>query len=180
MQFLLSSVSHTVARSALLAAITLFLVPVVFGQTNDDQQVDEPVAAAERPKEPAAPTNAAPLVGDLKGVKLGMTADEVKKVLGSSDSSDANGMYFDLKNGESLQLQLGHDKKVNMIAMMYSGKDANAPDITAVFGPDAKAEPDASGRVYKLVKYPTAGYLLTYSHITAGDTPITTITITKL
>jgi hypothetical protein len=180
MQFLINSVSHTAARSALLGAILLFLVPAVFGQTNDDQQVNEPVAAAERPKEPAAPAKAAPLVSDLKGVKLGMTADEVKKVLGSSDSSDATGMYFDLKNGESLQLQLGPDKRVYMIAMMYSGKDADTPDITAVFGPDAKAEPDAGGRVYKLVKYPSAGYVLMYSHIKAGDTPMTTITMTKL
>jgi hypothetical protein len=46
-----------------------------------------------------------------------------------------------------------------------------------VFGEDFETKPD--GSKHKLVRYPKAGYWVSYSR-TAGDTPIVTITIQKL
>jgi hypothetical protein len=46
-----------------------------------------------------------------------------------------------------------------------------------VFGSDFETKPD--GSKYKLVRYPKAGYWVSYSK-TAGDTPIITVTIQKL
>ncbi len=46
-----------------------------------------------------------------------------------------------------------------------------------VFGADVEAKPD--GSKYKLVRYPKAGYWVSYSR-TAGDTPIITVTIQQI
>jgi hypothetical protein len=46
-----------------------------------------------------------------------------------------------------------------------------------VSGADIDTKPD--GSKYRLVRYPKAGYWVSYSR-TAGDTPIVTVTIQKL
>ena len=46
-----------------------------------------------------------------------------------------------------------------------------------VFGADVETKAD--GSKYKLVRYPKAGYWISYSR-TAGDTPIITVTLQKL
>ena len=180
MKILFNMVSHKAARLAVLLAFTIVFAPAAFAQTHEDTQVSEPVAAVEKPKTPAVPGALVPVVADLRGISLGMTADEVKKALGSPDTEDATGMYFELKNGESVQLRLDADKKVSMIAAMYTGKNAKAPEFTAVFGPEAKIEPGENGRLYKLVRYPASGYWVAYSRINTGDSAMTTVTMTKL
>ncbi|MEP7213233.1 MAG: hypothetical protein ABI791_09170 [Acidobacteriota bacterium] len=180
MKILFNIVSQKAARLAVLFAFVVVLVPAAFAQAHEDQQVTEPVAAVEKPKTPAVPGALVPAVNDLKGISLGMTANEVKKTLGDPDTADATGMYFELKNGESLQLRLNAEKKVSMIAAMYTGKNAKAPEFTAVFGPDVKIEPGENGRLYKLVRYPASGYWVAYSRINSGDSAMTTVTMTKM
>ena len=180
MKVLIDNITRNTARRIAVTAFALLVAGSAIGQTAE-QPVTEPVAAALKPK--AAPVKngaAAPMVADLKGVKIGMTADEVEKVLGDADSKDATSLYFDLKNGESMQMQLGADKKVTMMAAIYTGSNAKAPEITAVLGPDAAAEPGEDGRIYKLVRYPDAGYWVAYSRINASGNPMTTVTITKI
>ncbi|HMJ09488.1 MAG TPA: hypothetical protein VK468_10810 [Pyrinomonadaceae bacterium] len=171
---------NNVSRIVLVSAFSLLLVSAAIGQSHDDQQVSETVAAAAKAKTPAVAGAPVPVVSDVKGISIGMTADEVKKALGDPQLDDATSMYFELKNGESLQLQLGDDKKVTVISAMYSGKDAKAPEITAILGPDVKAEPGENGRIYKLVRYPSAGFWIAYSRINSGSSPITSVTIQKL
>ena len=178
MKLLIYKIIRTGARTFAATGFALLIAGSAIGQTAE-QQITEPVAARQ-PKSASVRNPSAPMVADLKGVKIGMTADEVEKVLGNADSKDATSMYFDLKNGESMQMQLDADKKVSMMAAIYTGSNAKAPEMTAVLGPDAAMEPGEDGRIYKLVRYPAAGYWVAYSRINAGGNPMTTVTITKM
>jgi hypothetical protein len=61
------------------------------------------------------------------------------------------------------------------VDFMNGAKEIISPQ--QVFG--AEIEAKADGSKYRLVRYPKAGYWVSYSR-TAGDTPIITVTIQKL
>ena len=63
------------------------------------------------------------------------------------------------------------------LALIYMDAGANAPTAKAVMGTDIEAKPD--GSLYKLVRYPKAGYWVSYSR-TAGDAPIVSVTMQKI
>lgn len=134
--------------------------------------------------ESATPQTAATIVPtpvwqNYQGVKIGTTADEVRDKLGKPKISDKDGYYYEINDDESAQIRLDADKKVRVISITYSSKNANAPEFAAVFDKDVIVEPAADGRIYKLVRYPTAGFWVAYNR-TAGDKPIITVTVQKM
>jgi hypothetical protein len=120
-----------------------------------------------------------PLIHDLLGVTIGMTAADIKKKLGKPASADATGMYFQ-KDGPDVQLQLGSDGKAEMIALMYSAGDKGAPELAQVLGPDYKPDPPQNGRIYEALRYPAAGYSIRYSRSRVGDGNMTIITMERI
>ena len=76
------------------------------------------------------------------------------------------------------QIRLNKDKKVRLISITYTNDNKNAPKFEYVFGTSVKAEPGADGMIYKLVRYPEAGYWVAYSR-TAGEKPSVTVTMQK-
>jgi hypothetical protein len=54
---------------------------------------------------------------------------------------------------------------------------ADVPTAKGVFG--AEVEPKADGSIYRMVRYPKAGYWLSYNR-TSGSSPLTTVTLQKL
>jgi len=122
-----------------------------------------------------------PAIDDIDGITIGMTADQVKEKLGKPDSGDeTSGMYYTMSNGESMQLAFDTDKKVKMVAMMYSGKGVKAPEPTEVFGPQGTITPGADGRIYKMVRYPSAGFWVAYSRLDLDAGPMITVTMQKM
>ena len=117
-----------------------------------------------------------PVFHEYRGVKIGWVADEVRKKLGSpANKGDEQDFYV---FGEKETCQVLYDKgQVTAISVdfMNGAKEAITPQ--QVFGSDFDANPD--GSKYKLVRYPKAGYWVSYSR-TAGDTPIITVTIQRL
>ena len=116
-----------------------------------------------------------PVFHDYRGVKIGWLADEVRKKLGSpANKGDEQDFYM---FGEKETAQVLYDKgQVTAISVdfMNGAKEIITPQ--QVFGTDIDAKPD--GSKYKLVRYPKAGYWVSYSR-TAGDSPIITVTIQK-
>jgi hypothetical protein len=51
------------------------------------------------------------------------------------------------------------------------------PTCKQVFGSEAEAKAD--GSVYKMVRFPKAGYWLSYSR-TSGNSPMTSVTLQKI
>ena len=134
------------------------------------------VTQAQTPKKAlAANPDDNPVFNDYRGVKIGWLADEVRKKLGSpANKGDEQDFYM---FGEKETCQVLYDKgQVTAISVdfMNGAKEVITPQ--QVFGADFDAKPD--GSKYKLVRYPKAGYWVSYSR-TAGESPIITVTIQK-
>ena len=143
------------------------------GQTTDNvAQSDAPKAATENNKAVLMP-----VLTNYKEIKIGMAADEVKERLGKAKVEDKDGFYYEISDDESAQILLDADKKVRFISVMYSGE--NSPKFEDVFGKETAVETQPDGRIYKLIRYPEAGYWVAYSR-TAGDKPTVTVTMQKL
>lgn len=149
----------------LLAVITLTVAGVSLAQ-------------AQTARKPASTPDDDPVFLDYRGVKIGWVADEVRKKLGNpANKGDEQDFYM---FGEKETCQILYDKatsKVTAISVdfMSGAREVITPE--QVFGSDFETKPD--GSKYKLVRYPKAGYWVSYSR-TAGDTPIITVTIQKL
>ena len=118
-----------------------------------------------------------PVFLEYRGIQIGWVADEVRKKLGvPADKGDEQDFYV---FGEKETCQVLYDKatrKVTAISIDFMNGASSPITPEQVFGSDIETKPD--GSKYKLVRYPKAGYWVSYSR-TAGDTPIVTITMQK-
>lgn len=126
----------------------------------------------------AAPAPEVKRIGYMyKGIGIGMLADEVRKILGEpKDKSDPQDLFV-FSEDESAQFIYGPDKKITAIMITFSGKLSGAPTARDVFGEDVPAKPD--GGVFKMVRYPKAGYWISYNKI-VGDDSMVSIAMQKL
>ena len=151
---------HPHRRLCLLAL--LFLAPLALAPAAIRQQTD-------------AGKNEEPAYKDYKGVQIGMTADEARKKLGDpADKGDKQDFYV-FSDDETAQVFYDAEKKVSALAVVYTG-GKNVPTAQAVFGKAVAPRPD--GSQYLRVQYPKTGYWVSYSR-TAGDTPVTSVTMQK-
>jgi hypothetical protein len=135
------------------------------------------------PAAPAAQTvqkddkEAEPAFREYKGIKIGMPADAVRKLLGNpADKGDAQDFYT---FGETETAQVFYDdtRNVSAISVNYFGNVTKAPTAKVVLGAEADARPD--GSLYKRIQYPKAGYWVSYNR-TAGDSPMITVAVQKI
>lgn len=118
-----------------------------------------------------------PLDSVYKEVKIGSGADEVRKLLGKATIDDKDGFFYEM-DSEMVQIRLDDEGKVRLIAVTYSSESPNVPKYANIFGAEPEvAKPD--GSIYKLVRYPEAGYWIAYSK-TAGEKPSVIVTMQKL
>ena len=136
------------------------------------------VSLAQTTRKPTGTREDDPVFLDYRGVKIGWLADEVRKKLGDPANKGEEQDYY--RFGENEACQILYDKatsKVTAISVDFMNGAREVITPQQVFGSDFEAKPD--GSKYKLVRYPKAGYWVSYSR-TAGDTPIITVTIQKL
>ena len=152
--------------------------PAEAAQTAEVVQKEQTITDAQKIEKP---TVVQPLLTEYKGVKIGMTADEVRKVLDEKpEVADNNGFYFIFSDRESAQISLDADKKVKMIATIYMGEKAEAPKFEDVFGSEMTVEKQENGRIYQQVKYADAGYWVSYSRLMIEEKPMVTVTMQKM
>lgn len=120
-----------------------------------------------------------PLFQDYKGVKIGMTADEVRQKLGKAQSEDKDGFLYVFDNDETAQIMLDAAQKVRIVSIMYGGDNTKPPACEDIFGKGIAAEKQANGSLYKLIQYPNPGYWISYNRM-SGEKPVTMVTIQKL
>jgi hypothetical protein len=119
-----------------------------------------------------------PTFHEYRGIQIGWVADDVRKKLGEPVAKGDEQDYYVF--GEKERAQILYDKKTRMVTTISVDFNTDAPDVITpqqVFG--AEVETKADGSKHKLVRYPKAGFWVSYSR-TAGDTPIITITLQKL
>ena len=181
-------ITGVIAAAATLAVV-LWLAPA-FARAQDKSAnpTDVAVKDAERAGTPAAVAEgkkpaenakaaAAPVFGDYKGVKIGMSADEVRRLLGSPKEKGQEQDFFSFSDSETAQVFYDGGGKVTAVAVSFYGGEGGAPEPSAVLGKNVEAKPD--GSLYQRERYPDAGYWVSYSR-TAGDSPLVTITIQKI
>ena len=111
-----------------------------------------------------------------KGVRIGMTAEEARKLLGNpTDKGDAQDVYSFNEN-ETCQVYYDETKKVSAVSITYLG-GKSIPTAKSILGDEPEARQD--GSVYKLIRFPKAGYWVSYTR-TSGNEPMTVIAIQKL
>ncbi len=82
-----------------------------------------------------------------------------------------------LNDAESAQIFYDKTKKVMAISANFLTGAQNVPTPKVLFGEELAAKPD--GSLYKMTRYPKAGYWLSYSK-TAGDSPLISVTLQKI
>lgn len=119
----------------------------------------------------------APLFNEYRSVRIGMTMEEVRKKLSNpNDKSDDQDVFL---FGENESAQVFYDKthKVFAISVNFLKDAREIPTAKGVFGSDIPPKPD--GSIYKMVRYPKSACWVSFSR-TAGDSPLTTVTLQKI
>jgi len=112
-----------------------------------------------------------------RGIEIGMAAADFHKKLGNpKDTADRHEDYV-FSDNESAQIFLDADGKVMAIAVTFVGKLDKAPSAKDVFGEDAEVKPD--GGIFKMERYPKAGFWISYTK-TGGDDPMIMLAIQKM
>ena len=155
------------AKLALLLLAALALLPTTLAQTN---------ARKPAPAHAAEPAQGEPPFHAYKGVQIGMSADEARKLLGSPTDKDDKQEVFAVSDEESCQVYYDAAKKVSAVSITYFSTKA-VPAPKTVLGEEPEAKPD--GSFSKLIRYPKAGFWVSYTR-TSGDSPMTIIAIQKI
>lgn len=117
-----------------------------------------------------------PLYGNYRGVTIGMTAQEVRTKLGAPLQKADDMDFYVFSDTETAQIAYDAAQKVKVVSVDYL-EGLGAPDYKLVVGPDVAAT--ANGSTYKLVRYETLGFWVSYNRSNTA-VPIVTITITKM
>lgn len=118
-----------------------------------------------------------PCFSEYRGVQIGMKIDEARQKLGKPKEMVDEVDIYSFTDKESAQVY--YDKstqKITAISVDYVGA-TDAPECKKVTGTEADSRAD--GSKFKLVRYPKAGYWVSYSR-TAGASPIVTVTMQKI
>ena len=112
-----------------------------------------------------------------RGVTVGMSQAQAREKLGAAEQRSNSGDYYVFSTTESAQVLFDRDQTVKSITVNYTGNIKTAPSPKEILGEDAKKESD--GSIYKLVRYPSAGFWVSFNR-TAGDGPTIIVTLQKM
>jgi hypothetical protein len=152
-------------RPAALPALTLLLAALALVASATQARAQGP---ADKPKDE-------PPFHAYKGVHLGMTADEARKLLGNPTDKDDKQDFYSFNDKESCQVYYDDTKKVFAVSVTYLAE--GAPAAKTILGADADAKQD--GSVYKMIRFPKVGYWVSYTR-TSGEAPMTIIAMQKI
>jgi hypothetical protein len=113
----------------------------------------------------------------FRGVKIGMAADETRKKLGTPRDKSAEQDFYIFNDNEAIQIYYDKGGAVSAISIDFMNGATSVPTPKDVLGADADAKSD--GSIHKVVRYPKAGYWVSYSR-TAGNEPTITVIMQKI
>lgn len=113
----------------------------------------------------------------FRGVKIGMAADETRKKLGTPRDKSAEQDFYVFNDNEAIQIYYDKGGAVSAISIDFMNGANSVPTAKDVLGADA--DPKSDGSIHKVVRYPKAGYWVSYSR-TAGNEPTITVIMQKI
>jgi hypothetical protein len=136
-------------------------------------------SAQRKPGGPVSPAADEPSssFNAYRGVQLGMTAEEVRKKLGEPKDKGTEQDFFVFNETETAQIVYDKSQKVVTISADFMTQGPDVLTAKEVFGAEVDPKPD--GSVYKLVRFPKAGYWVSFNR-TSGASPMTTVTLQKI
>lgn len=125
----------------------------------------------------APPEDNQPTFQEFRGVKIGMAADEARKKLGTPKDKGTEQDFYVFNDNEAVVIYYDKTGAVSAISVDFMSGANGIPSSKDILGAVAEAKSD--GSIYKVVRYPKAGYWVSYSR-TAGADPTVTITMQKI
>jgi len=114
-----------------------------------------------------------PTYREYRGVRLGMTATEVRTKLGEPAMKSDDQDFYIFSASETSQIAYNADKRVMTISTDYT-EGVGAPDYRSVVGDGLLQKPD--GSVFRMVMYDSERFWVSYNK-SASAVPTVTITI---
>ena len=169
--------NHNLSRllfwpSVLAGALLITAVPVR-SQTVEKNELAKTTIVASKAETGSVPQ---PSFNDYRGIKIGMSADEVRNHLDHLRDKGKDQDFFVFSDTETAQVFYDKAGEVMGVSVDYRGKASNPPTPKEVLGEDLQPKPD--GSMYDLKRYPAAGYWVAYNR-TAGADPTVTVTMQK-
>lgn len=164
--------THRFRSSGPLGVNRLLLVTVMLFISN--------VALAQTTRTAPTAKDDGPVFHEYRGIQIGWLADDVRKKLGNPANKGETEDFYVFGSGDNERCQILYDKatqKVTTISVDFMNGATDVITPQQVFGADVETKPD--GSKHKLVRYPKAGFWVSYSR-TAGDTPIISVTLQKM
>lgn len=109
---------------------------------------------------------------EYRGVRLGMSAEEARAKLGKPALQGSDQDFYVFSENETAQIGYDAAHKVVTTSVDYLG-GIGAPDYKAVVG--GELEGTANGSMYRIVRYESLGFWVSYNRTTG---PMTTVTVT--
>jgi outer membrane protein assembly factor BamE (lipoprotein component of BamABCDE complex) len=133
--------------------------------------------SAQSPKRTAGDSGEGqqPIFSEYKGIRLGMTAVEVRATLGEPTIKSDDQDYYVLSESEAVQVVYDAQLKTRAISIDYMG-GVGAPDPKTIVGGEQAASP---GGFYRVMRYDNLGFWVSYNR-TAGPVVMVSITIQKI
>ena len=156
--------------------LTMSITDVANAQQTSNTPAQQEVATVVNSTASKAATTNVPVFTDYRGIKIGMSAEDVRAKLDGLKKGEGQDFVV-FSERESAQIYYDAQGKVTAISIDYFGPVSDAPSPDAVLGAALQAKAD--GSMYQLNRYPEAGYWVSYNR-TAGDKPIVTITMQKM
>ncbi len=151
--------------SLLLGALVLLLFAVVIGKGQSRIQGVRPGVAPTQIQQQ--------LYREYRGVRLGMTAVEVRTKLGEPAMKSDEQDFYVFSAKETAQIVYDAGQKVVTISTDYTG-GVGAPDYKTVVGEELLQRPD--GSLFKIVFYNSERFWVSYNK-SASEVPVVTVTI---
>lgn len=133
--------------------------------------------ASSQTQRASAAQEETPVLQEFRGVRIGMDAADVRKKLGNPADKGEEQDFFVFNDNETAQIVYDKARKVSAASFDFLNGAKDVPTPITVFGVEIEAKPD--GSVYRMVRYPKAGYWLSYNK-TSGNSPLITVTMQKL
>ena len=118
-----------------------------------------------------------PLYTEYRGVRLGMLAEEARAKLGTPAMKASDQDFYVFSEKETAQIVYNAAHKVVTISVDYLG-GIGAPDYKAVVG--GELERTANGSLYRIVRYQSLGFWVSYNRTTGLMATVTVTIQTKM
>ena len=121
--------------------------------------------------QPKADSLNIPVFRDYKGISLGMTVEQTHKKLGTPQYKEEKIESYTISENEIVSIFYDDQHKIIALTIEYI-TNIKAPVPKTILGMDIT--PKADGSISEMIRYPKAGYWVSYMR-TAGNEPTITI-----